>query len=98
MSEHITSNMDKSTPSAAIMLDIEETFDKISPKKTKSMFIAKESIRRKLPVNDKPIRQCMQCTYLRVEITSSKKVQQKIRSQINKASRIWLFEESRMEE
>ncbi|GJQ76215.1 hypothetical protein Trydic_g1956 [Trypoxylus dichotomus] len=29
MSEHITSNMDKFTPTAAIMLDIEKAFDKV---------------------------------------------------------------------
>ncbi|GJQ88770.1 hypothetical protein Trydic_g5789, partial [Trypoxylus dichotomus] len=28
MSEHITSSMDRSTPTAAIMLDIEKAFDK----------------------------------------------------------------------
>ncbi|GJQ83541.1 hypothetical protein Trydic_g10893 [Trypoxylus dichotomus] len=59
----------------------------ISMEKTESMVIAKEPIRYKLVVNDKPICQCMQCTYLGVEITNSKNLQQEVRAQINKASR-----------
>lgn len=60
----------------------------ISLEKTESMVIAKEPTRCKLAVNDKPIHQCMQCTYLGVEITSSKNLQQEVRTQVNKASRI----------
>ncbi|XP_044764617.1 uncharacterized protein LOC123321211 [Coccinella septempunctata] len=59
----------------------------ISLEKTESMVIAKEPTRCKLAVNDKPIHQCMQCTYLGVEITSSKNLQQEVRTQVNKASR-----------
>ncbi|GJQ78211.1 hypothetical protein Trydic_g2540 [Trypoxylus dichotomus] len=56
--------------------------------KAESMVIAIEPIRYILFVNDESNRDYMQCTYLGVEITSSKKPQQEVRAQINKASRI----------
>ncbi|GJQ73799.1 hypothetical protein Trydic_g18739 [Trypoxylus dichotomus] len=44
----------------------------ISTEQIDSMVTAKEPIRCKLAVNDKPICQCMRCTFLGAEITSSK--------------------------
>ncbi|GJQ80208.1 hypothetical protein Trydic_g23784 [Trypoxylus dichotomus] len=61
---------------------------RLSMNKTESMVIAEEPVKCKLDVNDKPICQCMQCTYLGVEITSCKNLQQEVRVQINKALRI----------
>ncbi|XP_045466574.1 uncharacterized protein LOC123675272 [Harmonia axyridis] len=60
----------------------------ISLKKTESMVISREPIRCKLAVNDKPIKQTLQCTYLGVEISSCKNLYQEVRTQTNKASRI----------
>lgn len=45
-------------------------------------------IRCKLAVNNKLIQQSMPNTYLGVEITSCKNLQQEVRTQVNKASRI----------
>ncbi|GJQ84074.1 hypothetical protein Trydic_g12054 [Trypoxylus dichotomus] len=56
------------------------------------MVITKVPIRCKLAVNDKPIRQCKQCVYLGVEITSSKNLQQEVRTQVNNnLKNFWLY-------
>lgn len=60
----------------------------ISVEKTESMVISKEPIRCKLAVDNKPIQQTKQCTYLGVEITNHKNLQEEARTQANKASRI----------
>ncbi|GJQ86175.1 hypothetical protein Trydic_g12445 [Trypoxylus dichotomus] len=59
----------------------------ISMEKKESMVASKEHIKCKLAVNDKPIHQCMLCTYLGIEITSFKSLQQEVRAQINKVLR-----------
>ncbi|GJQ74041.1 hypothetical protein Trydic_g18965 [Trypoxylus dichotomus] len=60
----------------------------ISMEKTEPKMIAKEPVRCILAINDKLICQCMQCIYLEVVITSSKDIEQEVRAQINRASRI----------
>ncbi|GJQ84328.1 hypothetical protein Trydic_g5266 [Trypoxylus dichotomus] len=61
----------------------------ISLEKAESMVIAKEAIICILALDYKPIHQRIQSTYLEVEITSSKNLQLVVRTQINKASRIF---------